>query len=160
MCGIQALAPHVIHMPCWLTDRPGEPPGSTRGLQLLSVAVRSGGRCDRGRSPSVQGEHTDALGKYAMALSYVNDDFMVQLHGPHAAKAAAVKQPVHLNMAACQLKLEDWQGAAWNCSQVWAAVSAAGACLRLLSSEGHMQVLQTRIDSFKALFRQDKAMHS
>ena len=66
----------------------------------------------------VQGEHTDALGKYAMALSYINDDFMVQLHGPHADKAAAVKQPVHLNMAACQLKLKDWQGADWNCSQV------------------------------------------
>ena len=28
-----------------------------------------------------------------MALSYINDDFMVQLHGPHAAKAGAVKQP-------------------------------------------------------------------
>ena len=66
----------------------------------------------------LQGEHTEALGKYAMALSYINDDFMVQLHGPHAAKAGAVKQPVHLNMAACQLKLKDWQGAAWNCSQV------------------------------------------
>ena len=72
-----------------------------------------------------QGEHTDALGKYAMALSYINDDFIVQLHGPHAAKAAAVKQPVHLNMAACQLKLKDWQGAEWNCSQVCLAVRAS-----------------------------------
>lgn len=53
-----------------------------------------------------------------MALSYINDDFMVQLHGPHADKAGSVKQPVHLNMAACQLKLKDWQGAVWNCSQV------------------------------------------
>lgn len=69
-------------------------------------------------SSVLQGEHTEALGKYAMALSYINDDFMVQLHGPHAAKAGAVKQPVHLNMAACQLKLKDWQGASWNCSQV------------------------------------------
>ena len=68
--------------------------------------------------PDVQGNHTEALGKYAMALSYINDDFMVQLHGPHADKACAVKQPVHLNMAACQLMLKDWQGAAWNCTQV------------------------------------------
>ena len=74
----------------------------------------------------MQGEHTDALGKYAMALSYINDDFIVQLHGPHAAKAAAVKQPVHLNMAACQLKLKDWQGAEWSCSQVFVAVKASG----------------------------------
>ena len=66
----------------------------------------------------MQGKHTEALGKYAMALSYINDDFLVQLHGPHAAKAGAVKQPIHLNMAACQLMLKDWQGAAWNCTQV------------------------------------------
>lgn len=75
----------------------------------------------------VQGQHTDALGRYAMALSYINDDFMVQLHGPHADKAGAVKQAIHLNMAACQLKLQDWQGAAWNCSQVLLlAVSTVG----------------------------------
>ena len=66
----------------------------------------------------MQGKHSEALGKYAMALSYINDDFMVQLHGPHADKAGEVKQPVHLNMAACQLMLKDWQGAAWNCTQV------------------------------------------
>jgi hypothetical protein len=71
----------------------------------------------------MQGNSTDALGKYAMALSYVNEDFMVQLEGPHAGRAHAIRQPIHLNMAACQIKLKDWQGVDWNCSQV---------CLELL----------------------------
>ena len=81
----------------------------------------------------MQGKHTEALGKYAMALSYINDDFMVQLHGPHADKAGAVKQPVHLNMAACQLMLQDWQGAAWNCTQV--STRCPSSCL-LVSCTG------------------------
>ncbi len=66
----------------------------------------------------VQGDSTDALGKYAMALSYINEDFMIQLEGPHAERAQAIRKPIHLNMAACQIKLKDWQGVVWNCSQV------------------------------------------
>lgn len=66
----------------------------------------------------MQGSYTDALGKYAMALSYINEDFMVQLEGPHADRANAVRLPIHLNMAACQIRLCDWHGAIWNCSQV------------------------------------------
>ena len=41
-----------------------------------------------------------------------------QLHGRYADRVASVKQPVHFNVAAYQLKLKDWQGAVWNCSQV------------------------------------------
>lgn len=67
---------------------------------------------------TLQGEYTDALGKYAMALSYINEDFMIQLQGPHAVKAQSLKTPIHLNMAACQIKVQDWHGVVWNCSQV------------------------------------------
>ena len=70
------------------------------------------------RGSILQGENTDALGKYAMALSYINEDFMIQLQGPHAEKAQSLKTPIHLNMAACQIRLQDWQGVTWNCSQV------------------------------------------
>ena len=66
----------------------------------------------------LQGSYTEALGKYAMALSYINEDFMVQLEGPHADRAHGVRLPIHLNMAACQIRLADWHGAVWNCSQV------------------------------------------
>ncbi|CAL8461943.1 g1474 [Coccomyxa elongata] len=74
----------------------------------------------KGNALFLQGENTDALGKYAMALSYINEDFMIQLEGPHADKAESLKIPIHLNMAACQIKLQDWQGVMWNCSQVLA----------------------------------------
>ena len=66
----------------------------------------------------MQGNCTDALGRYAMALSYINEDFMVQLEGRHADQAQGVRAPIHLNMAACQIRLQDWHGAAWNCTQV------------------------------------------
>lgn len=71
-----------------------------------------------------QGNVSEALGKYAMALSYVNEDFLVQLEGPHAERAHTLRLPIHLNMAACQLRLQDWQGAVWNCSQVRGACCA------------------------------------
>ncbi|EIE25611.1 hypothetical protein COCSUDRAFT_83618 [Coccomyxa subellipsoidea C-169] len=74
----------------------------------------------KGNALFQQGENTDALGKYAMALSYINEDFMIQLQGPHAEKAQSLKTPIHLNMAACQIRLQDWQGVTWNCSQVLA----------------------------------------
>lgn len=63
------------------------------------------------------GQYTEALGKYAMALSFVDEDFMMQLEGPHLQKAEAVIMPIHLNMAAVQIKLEDYQTAVWNCTQ-------------------------------------------
>ena len=64
------------------------------------------------------GNTTDALGKYAMALSYLNQDFMFQLQGPHEDKANAVRLPVLLNMAACHLQLADYRGAVDCSSQV------------------------------------------
>ena len=64
------------------------------------------------------GSYTDALGKYAMGLSYMGQDFMFQLEGAHEAKANAVRLPVLLNMAACHLQLADFQGAIETASQV------------------------------------------
>eukprot|EP00879_Flechtneria_rotunda_P005210 GHRR01005492.1.p1 GENE.GHRR01005492.1~~GHRR01005492.1.p1 ORF type:complete len:384 (+),score=144.45 GHRR01005492.1:94-1245(+) len=64
------------------------------------------------------GKYTEALGKYAMALSYCDEDFMLQLQGPHLDKAEAVTNPVLLNMAAVQLKTGDYATAAHNATQV------------------------------------------
>ncbi len=54
----------------------------------------------------------------AQALSYIDEDFFLQLEGFHLDKAEAVSFPIHLNMAAVQLRLQDFQAAAHNCSQV------------------------------------------
>lgn len=64
------------------------------------------------------GDMSDALGKYAMALSYMDQDFMFQLYGPHEKAANAVRLPTLLNMAACHLQLADYQGAIEVASQV------------------------------------------
>lgn len=60
----------------------------------------------------------DALGKYSMALSYMNHDFMFQLQGRHEEKANDVRLPVLLNMAACHIQLSDHQGAIEAATQV------------------------------------------
>jgi hypothetical protein len=54
----------------------------------------------------------------AQALSYCDEDFMLQLQGPHLDKAEEVTNPVYLNMAAAQLKLGDHAAAAHNATQV------------------------------------------
>jgi hypothetical protein len=43
---------------------------------------------------------------------------MMQLEGFHLEKAENVKVPIHLNMAACQLRIDDPTTAIYNCSQV------------------------------------------
>lgn len=60
----------------------------------------------------------------------------MQLEGPHLDKAEAVVVPVHLNMAAAQLKMGDYDTAIFNCTQVrlhvdvsvWAVGLEAGTC--------------------------------
>ena len=59
-----------------------------------------------------------ACGYLVQALSYCDEDFMLQLHGPHLDKAEEVTNPVYLNMAAVQLKQGDFAAAAHNATQV------------------------------------------
>jgi hypothetical protein len=74
-------------------------------------------------------------------MSYCDEDFMLQLQGPHLDMAEAVTDPVLLNMAAAQLKTGDYAMAAHNATQVCCArgccCSALGivcVCVVLLSS--------------------------
>ena len=52
------------------------------------------------------------------ALSYCDEEFMLQLQDRHLDMAEAVTFPVYLNMAAVQIKLGDYATAAHNCTQV------------------------------------------
>eukprot|EP00884_Botryococcus_braunii_P007229 jgi/Botrbrau1/16507/Bobra.0142s0101.1 len=63
------------------------------------------------------GNYVDALGKYAMGVSYLGEDFMMQLDGPHLTKAEAVSAPLRLNMAAAQIQMGDYEPAIFNCNQ-------------------------------------------
>ncbi|KAG2428594.1 hypothetical protein HYH02_014296 [Chlamydomonas schloesseri] len=91
------------------------------------------------------GQYKEALAKYAMALSYLDEDFMFQLAGHYLDKAEAVKVLVHLNMAATQLKTGDWNTAIYNCGQV------------LALDENNVKALFRRAKAQKELSRTEEA---
>lgn len=60
----------------------------------------------------------EAMQQYEMAIAYMGDDFMFQLFGKYRDMAVAVKNPCHLNMAQCMLKLNRFDEAINQCSIV------------------------------------------
>ncbi|KAF2319554.1 hypothetical protein GH714_016966 [Hevea brasiliensis] len=68
------------------------------------------------------------------AIAYLGDDFMFQLFGKYRDMALAVKNPCHLNMAACLIKLKRYE--------------AIGQCSIVLGEDEN---------NVKALFRRGKA---
>lgn len=62
----------------------------------------------------------EAMQQYEMAIAYMNDDFMFQLFGKYQDMALAVKNPCHLNIAACLIKLKRYEEAIAQCTIVLA----------------------------------------
>ncbi|XP_021765207.1 peptidyl-prolyl cis-trans isomerase FKBP42-like [Chenopodium quinoa] len=62
----------------------------------------------------------EAIQQYEMAIAYMGDDFMFQLFGKYHDMALAVKNPCHLNMAACFIKLKQYEDAIMQCGIVLA----------------------------------------
>ncbi|KAL3611363.1 hypothetical protein D5086_002383 [Populus alba] len=62
----------------------------------------------------------EAMQQYEMAIAYLGDDFMFQLFGKYRDMALAVKNPCHLNMAACLIKLKRHEEAIAQCTIVLA----------------------------------------
>ncbi|XP_025663366.1 peptidyl-prolyl cis-trans isomerase FKBP42 isoform X1 [Arachis hypogaea] len=60
----------------------------------------------------------EAMQQYEMAIAYMGDDFMFQLFGKYRDMALAVKNPCHLNMAACLIKLNRYEEAIGQCTIV------------------------------------------
>ncbi|XP_072951097.1 peptidyl-prolyl cis-trans isomerase FKBP42 [Typha angustifolia] len=77
----------------------------------------------------------EAMQQYEMAIAYMGDDFMFQLFGKYRDMALSVKNPCHLNMAACLIKLKRYE-------------EAIGQCTIVLSEDEN---------NVKALFRRGKA---
>ncbi|KAG0487410.1 hypothetical protein HPP92_009505 [Vanilla planifolia] len=76
----------------------------------------------------------EAMQQYEMAIAYMGDDFMFQLFGKFRDMALAVKNPCHLNMAACFIKQKRYE-------------EAIGQCTIVLTEEEN---------NVKALFRREK----
>lgn len=55
---------------------------------------------------------------FYQAIAYMGDDFMFQLMGKYRDMALAVKNPSHLNIAACLIKLKRYDEAIGQCSIV------------------------------------------
>jgi len=99
-------------------------------------------RCEAAERRKIQGNALfkegrleEALAQYDAGLSFINEDFIIQLHGFHMAHAQRIRCPILLNQAAAytrQGKLEE-------------AVLACG------------EVLQVDRKSSKALFRRGRA---
>lgn len=62
----------------------------------------------------------EAMQQYEMAIAYMGDDFMFQLYGKYQDMALAVKNPCHLNIAACLIKLKRHNEAIGQCTIVLA----------------------------------------
>lgn len=62
---------------------------------------------------------------FIQAIAYMGDDFMFQLFGKYRDMALAVKNPCHLNMAACFIKLKRYEEAIGQCSIVCTIVHTA-----------------------------------
>ncbi|KAL6493861.1 Peptidyl-prolyl cis-trans isomerase fkbp42 [Orobanche gracilis] len=60
----------------------------------------------------------EAMQQYEMAIAYLGDDFMFQLFGKYRDMALAVKNPCHLNMAACLIKCKRYEDAIAQCGIV------------------------------------------
>ncbi|KAI3510851.1 hypothetical protein L1887_17988 [Cichorium endivia] len=60
----------------------------------------------------------EAIQQYEMAIAYMNDDFMFQLFGKYQDMALGVKNPCHLNIAACLIKLKRYEEAIAQCAIV------------------------------------------
>jgi tetratricopeptide (TPR) repeat protein len=87
-----------------------------------------------------QEDFEGSLNRNKIALDYIDEDMLFQLQGHYLDDAHAVKAPLHLNSAACYLKMEDWA----------AAAAQASECLKIIGPG--IEALEP-----KALFRRAKA---
>ncbi|KAK4379696.1 hypothetical protein RND71_001558 [Anisodus tanguticus] len=100
-------------------DESGE--GKARGDMTVEERI---GAADRkkmdGNALFKEEKLEEAMQQYEMAIAYMGDDFMFQLFGKFRDMALAVKNPCHLNTAACLLMLQRYDEAIAQCSIVLA----------------------------------------
>ncbi|KAG1661566.1 hypothetical protein FOA52_009566 [Chlamydomonas sp. UWO 241] len=108
---------YEIEMVQWEPADEGARDDDRGGLLYEERLERAEMRRTEGNELFSKGQPKEALGKYAVALSYMDEDFLMQCEGTYLDKAHDVKLPVHLNMAAAQLQLGDYHTAIYNCAE-------------------------------------------
>uniref|UniRef100_A0A7N1A2G6 peptidylprolyl isomerase n=1 Tax=Kalanchoe fedtschenkoi TaxID=63787 RepID=A0A7N1A2G6_KALFE len=103
----------------------------------------------------------EAMNQYEMAIAYMGDDFMFQLFGKYRDMALAVKNPCHLNMAACLIRLQRFNEAIGHCHRVsiWEEETLAIRLQlsRTLRLSDRYTYSRSDENNAKALFRRGKA---
>ncbi|PIA48443.1 hypothetical protein AQUCO_01400794v1 [Aquilegia coerulea] len=93
--------------------------GKSRGDMTVEERIGAGDRRKMEGNVLFKDEKLEeAMQQYEMAIAYMNDDFMFQLMGKYRDMALAVKNPCHLNIAACLIKLKRYDEAIAQCSIV------------------------------------------
>ncbi|XP_038977763.1 peptidyl-prolyl cis-trans isomerase FKBP42-like [Phoenix dactylifera] len=87
-------------------------------MTVEEIIQAADGRKMEGNSYFKEEKLQEAMQQYEMAIAYMGDDFMFQLFGKYRDMALAVKNPCHLNMAACLIKLNQYKEAIGQCSIV------------------------------------------
>lgn len=126
-----------------------EPPDEDRDRRTMLFEERleaAERRKMEGNALFADGKYKEALAKYALAMSYCDEDFMMQLQGPHLDKAEEVTDPIFLNMAAAQLKTGDYAMAAHNSTQI------------LMRHPNHVKALFRRAKARTGLGRTEEAL--
>lgn len=104
----------------------------------------------------------EAMQQYEMAIAYMGDDFMFQLFGKYRDMALGVKNPCHLNLAACLIKLKRYEEAIGHCSIVLAEdennVKALFRRGKARSELGQTDVAREDFEKAKKTAPQDKAI--
>ncbi|XP_057802761.1 peptidyl-prolyl cis-trans isomerase FKBP42-like isoform X2 [Salvia miltiorrhiza] len=93
--------------------------GKARGDMTVEERIGSADRRKMDGNALFKEEKLEAaMQQYEMAIAYLGDDFMFQLFGKYRDMALAVKNPCHLNMAACLIKLKRYDEAIAQCGIV------------------------------------------
>lgn len=98
-----------------------EPPSEDKSYREMTYEERleaSDRRRADGNEAFKAGRYEDALKRYGAALSFIDEDMLMQLAGFHYDRAIAARIPALLNMAACYIQLGDHDGAVSVTSQV------------------------------------------
>lgn len=101
-------------------EPPNEDEDNQAGMTFEARMEAAERRRQDGNALFRQEQYSQALGKYRLALSYLNEDMLIQLGDYHMDIAMKLKRPVLLNIAAAQLHQEDYHGAISTCSEVLA----------------------------------------
>jgi hypothetical protein len=72
----------------------------------------------------------EALAEYELALTYVDEELLMQLEGRYLDSAHAVAAPILVNEAACHLRLNDWASACATTSKALSMAAPDDAQLR------------------------------